>query len=1033
MLNVRWVIARLLLPLLVGVATAMGAARPAFQDVPPGLYTFRSFGADEGLKNVSVTAIAQDPEGFLWAGTEHGLFRLEGHRFRGYGEADGLPTSRISFGGLTPGARRGLWVLTTTGLVFWDGQHFRHPSDLGLTGLDNHTGVALNQGGVILSDFQHQTRYLSLDGEPFKALDGLPWGNGLTAGTYAAAQDLLVLALQKDLWIRSQGTWSHRDLAGSFMDSIQAIWVDGTGRIFLRSNEMLAVLADATAALEALPTPVPLSSINTVGLGMDGQGRLWTNTTTGILWVKEGRSGFIGEREGLPLGGADLLRVDRQGTLWIGGDAVHKLLGEGRWTGYTRHQGLPTDVVWSMARTRDGRIWAGTAGGLAVGDGRGFTVLPASRANQFLALEEDGDGNLWAGHTPSRERPTPLSVRAAGAALLTPVPLASLPLPGNVSAICADGDVLWLGTTSVGLLKARRQGSTLSGITRVPIPGWPKEAGINRVRKDASGGLWVGGGLGLAHWNGTTWATLDRKGGLPDDNVLCIVPLPGGEAWISFTDALALCRVRRQGDQVVLVRTLSAPNPLLQQPVVSLEMGPDGTLWVGSSGGLYRWDGTHMQRFGKDCGFPGEDCCQNALTFDAQGGLWVGLSVGLVHARFPSGRLDNEPPPAVLTEALRMDGQSLLASPAARKVPWKARTVAFSFCPFGTRATDGLAFQVRLVGLEGEWRETKLAEARYPGLNPGTYRFEVRTVTATGEVGAAQTLGFEILAPWWLRPWAWCLEALALGLAATLVLRWRTRLLRQRNTHLEALVAERTMALEEMSLSDPLTGLRNRRYIDLAVPEEALRAQRMFKELNAAGRDPRKEKEALVFFLLDLDHFKDVNDRWGHPAGDAILVQLADILRGATRASDNLIRWGGEEFLVVAKRTRQADAAVIAQNLLEAIRDNPFQLPDGERITLTCSLGLVGYPMHPSHPEAGSWRNAIEVADQCLYAAKRSGRNRWVAALVRPEAPMDPFAHLDAWDVPWAVEHGLMDAVSSEPDFTWPVGPASRRPETSGT
>ena len=84
---------------------------------PPGTLAFRDFGADQGLTNLSAVALAQDPEGFLWLGTEDGLFRLEGDRFRRFGEEEGLPSSRIADNGLAAGLKHGLWVSTIRGMA----------------------------------------------------------------------------------------------------------------------------------------------------------------------------------------------------------------------------------------------------------------------------------------------------------------------------------------------------------------------------------------------------------------------------------------------------------------------------------------------------------------------------------------------------------------------------------------------------------------------------------------------------------------------------------------------------------------------------------------------------------------------------------------------------------------------------------------------------------------------------------------------------------------------------------------------------
>src|SRR6185436_11380435 len=128
--------------------------------------------------------------------------------------------------------------------------------------------------------------------------------------------------------------------------------------------------------------------------------------------------------------------------------------------------------------------------------------------------------------------------------------------------------------------------------------------------------------------------------------------------------------------------------------------------------------------------------------------------------------------------------------------------------------------------------------------------------------------------------------------------------------------------IEEASLTDALTGLRNRRYLEQTIGADLAIASR------AAGED-------LVFLLVDLDHFKLVNDTYGHDAGDAVLVQVGTILRAFFRTSDSAVRWGGEEFLVVVRFVDRTHAGELAEKLRFAVESHRFALPDGRTITRT--------------------------------------------------------------------------------------------------
>ena len=971
---------------------AASGVQPALQ-APPGVLAFRSFGAGEGLTNISVRAMAQDPEGFLWVGTEDGLFRLEGDRFRRFGEEDGLPSGRISDNGLSSGLKRGLWVSTNQGLVFWDGQRFTRAKALGGVDFEDRVGVCLAQGGLILSN-SGKARYLSLDGEPFQLLQGLPWGTGLSAGTYDKERERLILVLGRDIWVRQKGAWANRDLSKQLKEDVLAVLVDGAGRIWLRTQERLLCLATLEGPLQDPPLPVPMSVVNTVNLGADALGRVWTNTAEGLVWVKDGTSGFIGTREGLPQGGAVVLHADPQGTIWIGGEGVHKLLGEGLWTGFTRRQGLPTDIVWTITRTQDGLLWAGSAAGLAVGDERGWKVVPRTRGNQFFSMAEDRDGNLWMGYIPSKERPGGFAVRAKGSLDLQTIPVPGLPERGFVAALHAQGETLWIGTTSIGLLRASRKGTQLE-MEPVKIGAWPQIDAISRISPDGRGGIWVGGLQGVAHWDGRTWATLNKASGLLDDSVIMVAAVPGGDAWVSYTETKGMTRVRRQGNRLEVQESLLPPHVLVRSPIIGLLCQPGGSdLWISTSRGLLRWDGQRVERFGRHTGFPGEDCAQNALWFDPNGDIWVGLSVGLVRGRLNLIRERQTPPPAQLLEASRRDGRSLLLEPGLQRVPWGQRTLAFRYGPKGSVGTEDLSYQVRLVGLEDAWRNTTLPEARYPGLGIGTYRFEVRTINAMDVTGPTRALGVRILSPWWLRPWFLALLGLTFVGAGFWAYRWRTEILRRRNEHLEALVKARTQELEvangalrEASLIDPLTALHNRRFLTMTMPEESVRLHRVFRNHLQKGESPLGRNEDLVLFLGDLDHFKRVNDTYGHGAGDLVLQETAKLLREVCRTSDTLVRWGGEEFLLVAKRSDREKAHLIAEKLCQALRAHEFVLPDGQSLRCTISVGYAAFPILDQQPEAFTWEDTLQVADQCMYAAKHAGRDGWVG--VHTPGPLD--------------------------------------------
>jgi diguanylate cyclase (GGDEF)-like protein len=187
---------------------------------------------------------------------------------------------------------------------------------------------------------------------------------------------------------------------------------------------------------------------------------------------------------------------------------------------------------------------------------------------------------------------------------------------------------------------------------------------------------------------------------------------------------------------------------------------------------------------------------------------------------------------------------------------------------------------------------------------------------------------------------------------------------------------EKSVQLAMSSVTDPLTGLHNRRFLSDHIEHDLAASLRRSQETLAAGGQPLDTDN--VFLLLDIDAFKRINDRHGHAAGDAVLQQFGARLRSVLRESDYLLRWGGEEFLAVARDTDRLRAEELAERMRAVVAATPFVLDDGSEIPVSCSVGFACMPFEPERPQARSWQQVVKLADLGLYAAKRSGRNAWV-------------------------------------------------------
>ena len=147
-------------------------------------------------------------------------------------------------------------------------------------------------------------------------------------------------------------------------------------------------------------------------------------------------------------------------------------------------------------------------------------------------------------------------------------------------------------------------------------------------------------------------------------------------------------------------------------------------------------------------------------------------------------------------------------------------------------------------------------------------------------------------------------------------------------------------------------------------------------QMQTMARQADLRHEPFVVMLVDLDRFKSVNDRFGHAAGDAVLVEVARRLTESLRTEDMVARVGGEEFLIALPGAGIEDARIVGARLCDAVRDLPVALPSGQRIHVTTSIGVTLVPTGESLPDQDALQAVIDRADRALLAAKASGRNQ---------------------------------------------------------
>ncbi len=988
-------------------------------------------GDTRSINDGVVTALAQDESGLLWIGTTVGLVRYDGYQLRP------LQVGAPATGSAPAGASHVRALLAAPGGVMWVGLEGEGLARLDIA---SHTWTLYRPDATRPGALAGGTvRALALDGEGVLWVGTTGGGlHSLAPGassfrSYRRASGELpddrVHALRVDshgtLWV---GTWNglvrkprgatrfepvHSSpgatdsLAGRIVSMLSEA-PDGRLWVGTRQGD-LAVIDPMGGQVQWLQRASLVAGDDSAVLAMawSDERELWVGRENGIDVRRVADGALVKHlrrdlRKPWGLAGHNVVALlrDQAGNLWVGsygGGLQRHSARPGLWV---RHGDGRDDSVFaeanvrSLHQLRNGEIWAGT-------NERGVAVL-------------DAQLRLVAEIRPEPKRPRGFGGGLVGAITQTP-----------------DGHV-WVGADSElyefsesRQLLARHQAGQ----------GRPR-----RLLSARDGALWVGTQDGAYRRDAASGRFLRvpmADGGALSGNVNALAESADGTVWVGGNNGL----YRAAPGAAVLSPVVAVAGAGLLKPVVlGLLVDSRQTLWVDTSAGLHRllaWDG-RLARFKPVADSRGDESRASFganLLEDAQGRIWThqtvhdprddsryelsqadGVDIGTgwfrAYAKLADGRLlfggstgilvveserfrawDHVPP--VVVSDLRIDGERAPLSRLRGQLsltPAEGRfSVEFAALDYGNPERN--RYRYRLQGFDNTWIESgsDFRVASYGNLPPGRYTLQLQGSNRVGTWSPRELLiPVEVLPAWWQTWWARALAVAALVLLVAAVVSLRTRLLRRQQAVLELRVRERTEALQALSqqlqlktealeassLTDPLTGLHNRRFLAQNIEADVALAVRRAEQALRDGTPPSDDAD-LVFFVIDIDHFKQVNDAHGHAAGDAVLMQMRERLQQAFRQGDHLVRWGGEEFLIVARGTSRHRAAELAERVRHLVAGAPFRLDDGTPLQRTCSVGFAAFPPAPAHPAALSWAAVVDIADAALFAVKRSGRDGW--------------------------------------------------------
>ncbi|NID05746.1 response regulator [Luteibacter jiangsuensis] len=750
------------------------------------------YAQDSGLTSLSVVRMYEDRDGFLWVGTEKGLYRFDGLGFNALGQAQGFQTSEVI--GLDEDSDGHLWVASRAGLQR-RGRNGKfdwvRPDGKPLFADRGQTLAADGRGGMLVVS-GHRLLQLTQDAAG-------RWTAGpLEPVAETGAGDTTALLHRNGTTWFGCGSTLCRLRNGVFTrygtdqgvpaDKWLGLLDSRDGSLWARGIRHVIRLAPGASefTVHDMPgghTEVAASSIDIVE---DRAGRIVTRIDVGMARWDGARWELYDPGNGLPDVGVSSMVADQDGMIWMGtyGRGVYYWSSADAVENWTAAQGLSGSLVWSIARGDARSVWlAGEAGGEVIvpDEGRAhrwpLAVPPPTQAHAVIA---DREGAIWYFLFDGRVLRYELATKRT-----TEVGV----LPYLVRGALLDRAGRFWAYTLGGLYEVDAAAREVKPAAPSLIPSTM----CSDMAEDADGRLWAACSSGLYRRNAQGWA---RVRVLPDElpgGYENVAVTPDGRLWLSsLQPGLLVGRVGDGGD----VTVAPVDDPLLADTRFYF-LRPDrrGRLWAGGGNGVDVLDQGAWVRLSMRDGLLWDETNHGAFFADDDGTVWIGAPIGLTHVLDPEQLL-----------APRQIRPLLLAStygghdvaPAATVAFRNAAALVLRFGAAGNSAGHPVRFRYRLSGVDEDWVDTAQREVRYASLPPGDYRFELAAVDVNRR-SKSEPVAFTLTVspPWWLTPWAYAGEAVAVLMLIVLAWRWRTRLLIAHAQRLEGIVQKRTAELRQ--------------------------------------------------------------------------------------------------------------------------------------------------------------------------------------------------------------------------------------------
>ncbi|MCU7553157.1 diguanylate cyclase [Alteromonas sp. ASW11-19] len=991
---------------------------------------FTNLGAEQGLWHPVVYDVEQDAHGLIWIATQDGLHRYDGKNLTLYSYSPTDPHSISSnwVWDIHRDSQQRLWFASEAGIHLYlpelDGfSNFTRQTVSQVQGSIYRTIAEAPDGKLWFGSQDSGITVVTPDTLTFQTLD-----------MDAASSESPASQKIRDIHFDSQGTAWIATVGGGIgrlsderegrlrffttdttpglpNNSVRSVLVDSEGRLWAGTDDNgLATFRFIDGQLHPTGTAIPNFTANVtvrdIHESRNGTIRLATNNGLYQWQAGAGRFShfqhFRTRPNSLLSNNVNHVFEDRHGVIWVG-----TYEGVSRWNAAlkpfthinrTNLPALASDTISAFTSRDDGTLFVGTWGaGVSVISPTGEvsqlikgaqSTAGGLRGNRVMSLHIDDEGKLWVGTLAGGLQRFDQELRLEKSWDHT-LGADGFLSDNSVSSILPLSDgIVFAGTYGGGVNIISHDGE----VTHLKAkPDSPAHLWHNRVTSLATTDerfIWIGtAGGGVARYDRETERfvhfnkTATTHGAILSDNVYSIL-LRDNDIWLATQD-MGVVRLRPvKGTPDYQTEHYNRAGGLRSNYAYGLVDDGDGNVWVSHSRGLSSINANTGEQFNfhPTHGLQGLDFNIGAYHRSQNGLLYFGGANGF-NIVDPASLPTNPAPPSMVLVDVLVHNESILSEVSkvdgryAFPLEYQDRYLEFKFAALDYTAPALNRYQYKWLNTADEWQslsnETSLNIA---GLTDGRHSLAIRGSNSDG-VWTQEPLLFEIHVspPWYRSGWAFA----AYVIAIVLVILYQRAVHRQilnakhiKQKELQRLVTEKTQQInqqlsriQQLSITDELTGVHNRRFLEHHLPGMIARVRRS------------QGKELLSFVTLDIDYFKKINDNYGHDAGDSILKQLVDTLQQTIRSADQIIRIGGEEFLLLSVIEDQDELSGLLERLRVTVANTNFTLPNEEPLHVTCSIGAAYSDFAKEHELSAN--AMIRLADRLMYKAKASGRNCW--------------------------------------------------------